>query len=58
MVVFQELGIAIGFLGRSDILLVMVEEVEAGMVPRPVDSLEATHELVVADVVYGLMGWE
>lgn len=58
VVVFQELGIAIGVLGRSDILLVMVEEGEAGMVPGPVDPLEAAHELVVANVVYGRMGGE
>ena len=55
-VVFQELGIAIGILGRLHIIPVMVEEGEAGVVPGLVDSLETAHELFVAHIVYGRMG--
>ena len=53
---FQELGIAIGFLRRLHILLVMVQIGKAGMVTGLVDPLETAHELFVAHIVYGRMG--
>ena len=58
VVVFHELGIAIGFPGGLYIFLIVEQKGKPGMVPCLIDPVKIQHELCITGIGYGGTGRE